>query len=417
MDGAVHTVKRMREEGQHKMNREMEELAADLNIDGFHAWSRLYETLSSQMQFQMTFPDGHTELVPMARRRALMAEPNRALREAAFYDGQKPWNDHARTLAACLNGIAGTRMNLYRHRNVSHFLDTPLFDGALSRASLEAMSEAIHKNIDLPRRALRAAARLQGTSALHYYDLEAPQIIAPDEKPLSWQEACKVIDESFSSAYPELGEYFRSMLKNRWIEAEPRPKKSPGAFCSGSRWKREERVYMSFYGTLHDLVTLAHEVGHAWHSSILRSKRSLAAHYPMTLAETASNFGEIILLNSLMSNPAISPESKAALIDQQMLRSHAYLINIPMRFQFEKSFYSRRSSGELSVSQLRELVSQIQRECYGDTLFDDGTDPMFWASKMHFFFTYLSFYNFPYAFGYLLSQALTLVFKVRGVRS
>jgi oligoendopeptidase F len=414
LQNAEHAVKRLRHEGQHQMKSEMEALAADLNVNGLHAWGRLYDTLTGKMEFEMTFPDGHKETVPMSRRRALMSEPDRKLREAAFHDGQKPWNDHATTLAAGLNGIAGTRLSLYGRRGIPHFLDTPLFDGAMSRKSLDAMLEAIHTHIELPRRALRKAAKLQGTSALHYFDLEAPQIAPPDEKELTWDEACATVDQAFSAAYPKLGAYFREMLAQRWIEAQPRAGKRPGAFCTGSQLKHEERVYMTFHKTVHDMVTLAHEVGHAWHSCVLRPARSFAASYPMTLAETASNFGEMILLDGLMSDPGITDATKAYLLDQEMLRAHAYLINIPMRYEFEKAFYTERASGEVSVSRLSELMSEAQRKIYGDTLLDDGTDPMFWAYKMHFFITGVSFYNFPYVFGYLLSQALFARFKAEG---
>lgn len=411
---AEYAVKRMRTEGTKQMKAEMEALAADLNVNGLHAWGRLYDTLTGKMEFPMTFPDGHTETVAMSRRRALMSEPDRQLRKAAFHAGQKPWIDHEDTLAAGLNGIAGTRLSLYGHRGIPHFLDTPLFDGGMSRASLDAMLEAIHTHIELPRRALRQAARLQGTPALHFFDLEAPQVKAPDEKPLTWDEACATVDRSFSSAYPKLGEYFRDMMKRRWIEAQPRTGKRPGAFCTGTQWKSEERVYMTFHGTVHDMVTLAHEVGHAWHSCVLRPARSYASNYPMTLAETASNFGEMILLGGLMSDPNITPEMKAYLLDQEMLRAHAYLINIPMRYEFEKAFYTERAAGEVPVSRLRELMSEAQNKLYGDTLLPDGTDPMFWASKMHFFITGVSFYNFPYVFGYLLSQALFARFQAEG---
>jgi oligoendopeptidase F len=411
---AEFAVRRLREEGQQQMSVELEALAADLGVDGLHAWSRLYDTLTGKMTFEMTFPDGHTEVVPMSRRRALMSETDRALRLAAFRDGQRPWNDHAVTLAAALNAIAGTRLSLYRRRGIPHVLDTPLFDGAMSRASLEAMLAAIHTHLELPRRALRKAAKLQGTPALHYCDLEAPQIIAHNERSLDWPEACRMVDRAFTAAYPELGAYFREMLDHRWIEAQPRAGKRPGAFCTSSPLKKEERVYMTFHQTLHDIVTLAHEVGHAWHTRLLRPARSLAAGYPMTLAETASNFGEMILLNGLVTDSSLSEGSKRALLDQEMLRAHAYLINIPMRYEFEKAFYAERVRGEVSVSRLCELMQDAQRTLYGDTLMEDGTDPMFWASKMHFFFSGISFYNFPYVFGYLLSQALFARFKAEG---
>ncbi|MEN3940056.1 M3 family oligoendopeptidase [Prosthecobacter sp. SYSU 5D2] len=414
LQGAEHAVTRMREEGRQQMPGELESLAADLNVNGLHAWGRLYDTLTGKMVFSMTFPDGHVESVPMARRRALMSEPDRRLREASFHAGQQPWLDHADTLAAALNGIAGTRLTLYGRRGIPHFLDTPLFDGTMSRASLDAMLQAIHTHIELPRRALRTAARLQGTQALHYFDLEAPQVAAPDEKPLTWDEACATVEKAFSSGYPRLGSYFRDMLQQRWIEAQPRPGKRPGAFCTGSLLRHEERVYMTWHGTVHDMVTLAHEAGHAWHSCVLRPARSFAASYPMTLAETASNFGEMILLDGLLSDPALTPATKAYLLDQEMLRAHAYLVNIPMRYEFEKAFYAERASGEVSVTRLRELMTCAQNDLYGDTLLPDGTDPMFWASKMHFFISGVSFYNFPYVFGYLLSQALFARFKTEG---
>jgi oligoendopeptidase F len=412
--GAEHAVKRMREEGRRQMSQELEGLTADLNVNGLHAWGRLYETLTGKLSFEMTFPDGHTETVPMARRRALMSEPDRRLREAAFHAGQKPWLDHADTLAAALNGIAGTRLCLYGRRGIPGFLDTPLFDAAMSQASLDAMLSAIQTNIELPRRALRAAAKLQGTPALHYFDLEAPQVAAPNEKPLSWDEACATVDKAFTAAYPRLGAYLREMLTNRWIEAQARPGKRPGAFCTGSLLRREERVYMTWHDTMHDMVTLAHEVGHAWHSYVLRPARALASAYPMTLAETASNFGEMILLDGLTGDPALTAEMRAYLLDQEMLRAAAYLLNIPMRYQFEQSFYNERLHGEVPVSRLRELMTAAQQKHYGDTLLPDGTDPMFWASKMHFFITGVSFYNFPYVFGYLLSQALFARFKAEG---
>jgi len=411
---AGYALAQMRTEGRRQMSAEMEALAAELNVDGLHAWGRLYDTLSGRMEFVMQFPDGRTETVPMSRRRALMSEPDQRLREAAFRDGQKPWNDHAVTLAAALNGIAGTRLSLYGRRGIGHFLDTPLFDAGMTRASLEAMLEAIHTQLELPRRAMRAAARLQGTPALHYFDLEAPQVAAPDAAKLTWDDACATVDRAFSAAYPELGAYFREMLDQRWIEAQPRAGKRPTAFCTGSRLRAEERVYMTFHGTVHDMVTLAHEVGHAWHARVLRPARAYAAGYPMTLAETASNFGEMILLDGLMRDPGMNAATKAYLLDQEMLRAHAYLVNIPMRYEFERQFYGERAAGEVSVSRLGELMEGAQRKLYGDTLLADGTDPMFWASKLHFFITGVSFYNFPYVFGYLLSHALFARFQEEG---
>jgi oligoendopeptidase F len=414
VEGIGYAATRLRAEGRHLMPPALEGLAADLNVDGLHAWGRLYNTLTGKLKFTMTFPDGHTEEVPMARRRALLAEPDRRVRLAAFTAGQTPWEEQADTFAAALNGLAGTRLSLYRRRQQPHFLDAPLFDSGVSRATLDALRTAWKSNLALSHRALRAAAKRQGTAALHYADLEAPQVAAPADQSVTWEAACTMVRDSFHAAYPALGEYFDEMLAQRWIEAQPRAGKRPGAFCTGSTVLRQERVYMTYHDTIHDVVTLAHEVGHAWHSRVLRPARPFASNYPMTLAETASNFGEMILLHGLLQHAPDGSPLRAYLLDQEMLRAHAYLVNIPMRFEFEHAFYAERTEGEVSVSRLRELMTQAQRDLYGDTLSADGTDPMFWAYKMHFFITEVSFYNFPYVFGYLLSQALFARFQAEG---
>ena len=412
--GAAHAITRLREAGRRQMDGRREALVADLNVDGLHAWGRLYDTLTGKMTFPMTFPDGHEEIIPMARRRALMADPDRRIRAAAFTAGQQPWLDHADTLAAALNGIAGTRLSLNRHRGIPHFLDDPLFDGALSRATLDAMLAAIMANLELPRAAVRLAASRQGTPALAFFDLEAPQIAPPSDATLTWAEACRTVGTAFREAYPRLGDYFHGLLRDAWIEAQPRAGKRPGAFCTGSLLRREERIYMTWNGTVHDMITLAHEAGHAWHSCLLRPARPMAAEYPMTLAETASNFGEMILLDGLLKAPDASPAVRAWLLDQELLRAHSYLLNIPMRYEFERRFHEARRDGEVAVSGLCALMDEAQRALYGDALLPDGTDPMFWASKMHFFITGVSFYNFPYVFGYLLSQALFARFREEG---
>ncbi len=415
--GSEFTLRETRLLGTRQMESQQEALAADLNVDGMQAWGRLYETLTGKLNFTMVWPAStgkQPETLPMARRRALMADANRDFRLAAFAGGQIPWVEHETTFAAALNAIGGTRHTLYRRRGIEHFLNTPLQDAALSAASLEAMMAAIDANIEIPRRAVRAAAKLQGTSALHFCDLEAPQVLLADEKPILWDEACHIVDQAFSEAYPALGAYFREMLANSWIEAESRSGKRPGAFATGSLTRHEERVYMNWNGTMNDLVTLAHEVGHAWHSRVLREARPMAAGYPMTLAETASNFGEMILLGNLLAQPGLSEERRAWLADQEMLRASGYLLNIPMRFHFEKAFYEARADGEVPASRLGQLMRQVQARQYGDTLTADGADPLFWASKMHFFITGVSFYNFPYTVGYLLSQALYKRFRDEG---
>jgi oligoendopeptidase F len=365
------------------------------------------------MSFEMTFPDGNRRTVPMAQRRALMSDPNREIRRAAFVEGNKVWAAAGDVCAAALNALAGTRHTLYARRRRGHFLDVPLHDGAISRETLDAMFGALAENYALPRRILQLGAGLQGTPALAWYDLEATHPLE-SEPLLSWEEGVAMVQDAFDAAYPRLGGYFRAVVARRWIEAEKRANKRSGAFCTGSPLTREERIYMSFAGTVRDVITLAHEAGHAWHSHLLGGLRTFARSYPATLAETASTFAEKILMDGLLSQPGLTQVRRAALLDMETNQTPGYLLNIPMRFIFEDRLYEERKAGVVSVTRLGELMTQAQREVYGATLETGGEDPWFWASKLHFFLPGLSFYNFPYTFGFLLSQALFTQFRREG---
>lgn len=171
---------------------------------------------------------------------------------------------------------------------------------------------------------------------------------------------------------------------------------------------------MTFAGTMNDVVTLAHEAGHAWHTHVLTRQRPCARQYPMTLAETASTFAEKILVQGLLAEPGLTPSRRAFLLDLETNHMPAYLLNIPTRFQFECRFYEERRGGVVSPTRLCEMMTAAQREVYGDALERGGEDPWFWASKLHFFITDVSFYNFPYTFGFLLSQALAAEFRRAG---
>lgn len=412
LDGATHTVNQLRVAGRRLMSAAEENLAADLNVDGLHSWGRLYDTVSGKMEWTMVWPDGRKELLSMSRRRALVSDPDRSVRRAAFVEGNKTWKAAEDTMAAALNSIAGTRLTLYGRRGQASFLDQPMHDNSVETDTVRAMFRAIAENYDVSRRILRAGAKLQGTAALGWFDLEAPRF--PAAPAVSWTDAVALCGGAFAKTYPALGDYFEKTLTARWVEAEQRGNKRPGAFCTGSSLTGEERIYMTFNGTMSDVNTLAHEYGHAWHSHLLGDMRPCAQDYPMTLAETASTFAENLLSHGLLADPNLSAEQRAFLIDQSTNHAPSYLLNIPVRFMFEERFYEERRAGVVPVSRIKELMVAAQREVYGETLQEGEEDPWFWASKLHFFITELSFYNFPYTFGFLLSQSLYGEFVKQG---
>lgn len=404
LEGCRYYLLRLREEAQRTMEPAQERLAADLGVDGLHAWGRLYDTLSGKLEFEMQWPDGRTQTLPMAQRRSLMSRPDRQVRRAAFECGNRAWEGLQDVTAAAVNAIAGTRLTLNKYRGVDHFLDIALFQAKITRRSLDAMFEAIYDRTELARRVLRLKASAMGTKGVAWYDLEAPMPIPGEEKTVSWDDAKAQVQEAFASAYPALGQFMGQMYEKQWIEWEPRAGKRPGAFCTGSLLTMEPRVYMTYNGTAGDQRTLAHEAGHAFHHHVLRDTRPYCHDYPMTLAESASTFGEMILTEGVLADPSVSAEDKLRIVDMETAHGAVYLMDIPVRFEFEKAFHEEREQGEVEVSRLCELMAQTQRRLFGDILEEGGEDPLFWASKLHFYIAGRAFYNYPYTFGYLFAQ-------------
>lgn len=413
--GAEFAVRRWREKARTVMPPDEEALAADLEVDGLKAWSRLYDTVSGTLEFTLRDASGD-QRVPVARRRALMASPDRAVRQAAFLGGNEAWDSVAPTCAAALNAIAGARLTLSARRGERHFLEPALFEHRLSLAALTALQEALVARAEVARSMVRLKARRLGVDAVAWYDLEAPTPGVGESAGdrLSWEEGVARVDAAFGRAYPALGEFFRAAVSRRWFDHASRRGKRPGAFCTGSEITHESRVYMTWEGSMNDVVTLAHEVGHAWHSHVLRGARPLAFGYPMTLAESASTFGEMLLIDGLVRDPQVAEPVKLALLDSQARQAMAFLLDVPARFEFERTFYEERAHGELSVGRFKELMTAAQRKLFGDALASGQEDPLFWASKLHFYIADVSFYNFPYTVGFLLSRALFARFQQEG---
>ena len=411
LDGAHNYLNRMRHEARRAMTPEKEILATDLGVDGIQAWGRLYDTISSKLEFDMLLPDGNRQRLPISQRRSLLEDPDRRVRKAAFEGGNAAWQNIEDSAAAALNAIAGTRLTLNRHRRVDHFLEIALFQSSITRKTLDAMFEALFSRLEVPRKILRLKAMALGRPSLAWFDVGAP-LELPGQEKLSWERATSMVGKSFERAYPALGKFFeQQVIGKNWVDWEPRAGKRPGGFCTSSMLTKESRIFMTYNQSLGDVLTLAHESGHAYHGAMIRDIRPYGRGYPMTLAETASTFGEQVLMNGIRDDPAISQAQKALILDIEMAHGAIYLLDIPVRYKFEQAFYEERAGGPLSVSRLKELMVDSQRKIFGDVLEVGGEDPYFWVSKLHFYITGITFYNFPYTFGYLLSRALYRMFK------
>ncbi len=410
---AAFYVRRIREKAAQAMAPALEGLVADLVPTALRAWGRLYDQVSSTLRFTHAVPGKPVESHPVAMTRTLLEDPDPAVRRAAQVGSGQAWETVADTTAACLNAIAGTRLTLYRRRGVPQFLEPALFDSAISRATLDAMMGAVRDRQEVGRRYLRAKATRLGLPVLGFQDLIAP-LPRADAARLGWPEALARIRRAFGSAYPALAELAEHAFAQRWIDWQPRPGKRPGGFCSSSPILGESRVFMTFHGSLGDVQTLAHELGHAFHNWVMRDQRPWARAYPMTLAETASTFAEEMVVEAALADPATAPADRDAMLDARLSDAAVFLLNIPMRFDFEERVYAERAAGELSVRRFKELMEDAQRRSYGDAVDPAQLDPWFWASKLHFFLTDVAFYNFPYTFGYLFSKGIVARFRAEG---
>jgi oligoendopeptidase F len=401
---ARYFLTRLREEASRRMPVELEELAADLEVTALAAWSRLYDQITGTLCFDLEVPGEPARRVPASLARSLLGDPRAEVRQAALRGANRAFEARADVFAACWNAIVGTRLALYRRRGV-HFLEPALFEAGISRATLDALLSAVTERREIPRRYLRRKARLLGSDRLGFQDLEAPLPAAP-APPISFDAARERVLAAFAGCDAGLAELAARAFARRWIDWSPRPSKRPGGFCSTSPLLGESRIFMTFGGSAGDVSTLAHELGHAWHGHLTRELRPWARRYPMTLAETASTFAEQILQDATLSDPDAGAAARLAVLDRRLRDAAAYLLNLPMRFAFERRAYEERAAGELSAERLCEAICEAQREWYGDALAEGELDAWFWASKLHFYIAGVSFYNFPYTVGYLFSLGL-----------
>jgi len=404
LQDTAFTLTRLREEAKLCMADELESLAADLGVNGISAWSRLYFTTMGNLKFKYQDPDRGECTVPMAQLNSLLSNPSRKRRIAAYEGAVRTFSEHEQTYAAALNAISGTRHTLNKRRGVTHYLGNSLRQSRITETTLNALMTAIEDRVPFGREVFRFRNSCLGIEDPGYVDLRAPIPIGDESGP-SWEEGVSLISSAFNAAYPALGTFFDEMIEKRWIDHTPRENKRPGGFCTGSLATRESRIFMTYKDTLNDVMTLAHEAGHAWHSRILKNTRPLAARYPMTIAEAASTFAERILTEGILEDIGYAREIKLVLLDAEIEHMLSFLLDLPVRFKFEKSVYENRKKGTLSPGEYCNLMREAQREIFGDSLAEGREDPWFWASKLHFYIEEVEFYNYPYTFGYLLSTA------------
>jgi pepF/M3 family oligoendopeptidase len=391
-----------REQGKRLLSTAEEKLIAELNKDGLAAWSDLYDTVVSTMTIPFTDKDDvTTDLSVGQAMNRMYADPDAAVRAQIFANWEEAWTTYAPIFADNLNHLAGYRMTLQNAHGRTNHLEEPLEYNRMSKETLDAMWAAVANHKQPFISYLQEKAHLLRMEKLGWQDVDAPLAIGDVEPTcFTYDEACDFIVEHFASFGPKLTGFTKHALENRWVEAEDRPNKRPGGYCTSLPEFEESRIFMTFTGSPSDTSTLAHELGHAFHSHVMKDVPVLNRRYAMNVAETASTFAELIIANATVER-ATSKAEKLALLGTKLEGATAMFLNIHARFLFEDAFYKERKDGIVSENRLNELMLKAQQEAYGGSL--SSYHPHFWCSKLHFFIDQVPFYNFPYTFGYLFS--------------
>lgn len=402
-------LKELAKQAKYLMSEAEENLAAELSLSGSSAWSKLQGTVTSQLTVEFEL-DGKTQKLPMPALINLRSHPNRDVRRRAYEAENKAWDSVRETLAACMNGVKGTVNTLNKRRGREDALHSAIDASRIDRPTLEAMLGAMKDSFPIFQRYFKAKAKHLGQEKLAWYDLFAP--LGKTNTQYSWEEARAFILENFGKFSPELADFARQAFDNRWIDAEQREGKRGGAFCMGIPAVKESRILTNFDGSLDQVSTLAHELGHGFHNycAYQAGKTMLQQNTPMTLAETASIMCETIVMQAVLQQVS-SPQEELAILETMLNGDSQVIVDIYSRYLFEKEVFERREKSELSPDDLCEIMERAQKQTYGDL---ETYQPYMWTWKPHYYYAGLSFYNFPYAFGLLFATGLYVIYQQRG---
>lgn len=391
----------------HNLNEAVEEAISKLSINAGSNWSALHSHLTSNTTIQF---QGETHTLTSLRN--LAYSDNAQLRKEAYQAELEISEKIEDPIAFALNSIKGQVNEVSRLRNYESPLDHTLEQSHMSKETLDALMSAIEKYTPEFRRYLKHKAKLLGhDNGLPFYDLFAP-FESEVQKSYTIEESKTFIVDSFRDFSDDLADMTQTAYENGWVDFLPKEGKRGGAFCMNLPHIKQSRIMTNFDGSTSAVITMAHELGHAYHGFRTENLSILNTDYSMPVAETASTFCENIVLNAALK--VSSPEEKLILLENSLQDSTQIIVDIASRYKFESEVFKRRETEFLFANDLKDIMLQAQRDTYGDGLSSDTLHPYMWLNKGHYYSPGLSFYNFPYAYGGLFALGLYAKFESEG---
>ena len=384
---------------KHLLSDAEESLFAEMNISGASAWSDLQSSLTSSLKV-----DYNGEEITLSSVRNLAYDPDPEVRKAAYEAELKAYPKVETAVAFALNSIKLQVINEAARRGYASPLAKALDNSAMQQSTLDALLAAMQEYLPAFRKYLKAKAKALGhEGGLPWYDLFAP--MGKSDKKYTTEEARDYLLSIFAKFDIELHDMVKEAFDNAWIDFFPREGKVGGAFDCAIHCVGQSRVLTNFDGSFSDIVTLAHELGHSFHDRQVYRNSPLNREYSMPVAETASTFNEVLVMNTAIAE-CEDKETKIALIESQLMDATQIIVDIFSRYLFEASVFAARPSEFLSPERMCALMLDAQKQAYGDGLDEGCMHPYMWLCKGHYYSGGLSFYNYPYAFGGLFARGI-----------
>ena len=386
-------------DSKHLLTDAEESLFAEMNISGASAWSDLQSSLTSSLKV-----DYKGEQITLSSVRNLAYDPDQQTRKAAFEAELAAYPKIESSVAFALNSIKLQVIGEAARRGYESPLAKALDNSAMKRETLDALLTAMQEYMPAFRKYLRAKAKALGhEGGLPWYDLFAP--MGKSDKKYTTEEARDYLLGIFAKFDSELHDMVKDAFDNAWIDFFPREGKVGGAFDCAVHCAGQSRVLTNFDGSFSDIVTLAHELGHSFHDRQVYKNSPLNREYSMPVAETASTFNEVLVMNTAISE-CTDRDTKIALIESQLMDATQIIVDIYSRYLFETSVFANRPQEFLSPERMCELMLSAQKQAYGEGLDEAQMHPYMWLCKGHYYSGGLSFYNYPYAFGGLFARGI-----------
>jgi oligoendopeptidase F len=401
----AHYLRSARRYRPHLLSEPEEKVMAEKAVTGRSAWSRLFSELTSVITVDV---DGQT--MSLEQGLSQLQSPDRDLRRRTAEAVSTGLEPGLRTRAYVFNTLLADKTTDDRLRHYSSWITSMNLANEASDESVEALVSAVRGRYDIPQRWYALKARLLGVDRLSDYDRMAS--VADSDEEFGWSDAKSLVLDAYASFSPELARVANRFFEEHWIDAPIRPGKRPGAFCAYTVPSHHPYLLLNWTARRRDVLTLAHEMGHGLHAYLARGQGVFHQTTPLTLAETASVFGETVTFGRLLS-ATTDPNARLALLAESLEGQIATVFRQTAMNRFETLVHTdRRERGELSVEQFNERWAETQAEMLGDSVEITNGYRTWWSYVPHFIAT--PGYVYAYAYGQLLALSVYRAYEEQG---